>query len=98
VPTDATTTVLQALDAAQRQLAAALWISGGMVAACLMIGLLAAGWRRAALTAGFVYAVTLSFVPVGHARVLGPCGAAAAAIGLVRPNGANDAQGGRKRP
>ena len=98
MPTDATTTVLQAIDAAQRQLSAALWISGGMVAACLMIGLVAAGWRRAGLAAGLAYAITLSFVPVGHARVLGPCGAAAAAIGLFRPGTANVTRGRRNRP
>ena len=50
-----------------------------------MIALLAIGWRKAALAAGLGYALTVCFVPVGFARVLGPCGAAVAAVGLLLP-------------
>ncbi|MGH7996511.1 MAG: hypothetical protein ACREFX_09185 [Opitutaceae bacterium] len=75
----------RALAAAHEQVAVALWLSGGMLCASAMIVLLAASLRRCALACGLAYAATLCFVPVGHARVLGPCGAAAALVGLAWP-------------
>jgi predicted lysophospholipase L1 biosynthesis ABC-type transport system permease subunit len=84
MPTDPASAILQAVAEAQRQVAIALWLSGGMVCSSAMIALLAAGWRKPALGAGLLYAVTLCFVPVGRARVLGSCAAAAAAVGLMR--------------
>lgn len=65
------------------QIAAALWLSGGMLAAALAIALAACGWRRAALAAGAGYGLTLCFVPVGHAQVLGPMVIAIALAGLA---------------
>jgi hypothetical protein len=82
---ESTAAVARALEQAERQLSAALWLSAGMIWACAMIALLAAGWRRCALSAGLAYALTLCFVPVGFARALGPCAAAAALVGLARP-------------
>lgn len=64
------------------QIAAALWLSGGMIAAGCAIALLACGWRRPALVAGACYGFTLCFVPVGHAQLLGPVTVAAALAGF----------------
>jgi hypothetical protein len=73
------------LRAVQDQVAAALWLSAGMLCAFGLIALLACGWRRSALVCGLLYSCTLCFVPNGHARILGPCGAAVAFLGLLRP-------------
>lgn len=80
------------LRAVHDQVAAALWLSAGMVCAFGLIALLACGCRRAALGCGVLYSLTLCFVPNGHARILGPCGAAIAILGLLRP-----AAGGARR-
>jgi len=77
---------LAALDNAHRQLLTALWLAGGMVCGAAAIALLALGWRRCALLAGLGYGITLCFVPVGHAEVLGPATVAAALFGLLRPS------------
>jgi hypothetical protein len=78
-------TLQQVLRAVQAQVAAALWLSAGMLCAFGLIVLLACGWRRAALACGLLYSVTLCFVPNGHARILGPCGGAIALLGLFLP-------------
>ena len=87
-----------ALDFAHRQLLVALWVASGMVCAAAATVLLALGWRRCALWAGLGYGVTLCFIPVGHARVLGPLTLAAAAFGLLRPARRPSAPGGRAAP
>ncbi len=76
---------LAALDNAHQQLLAALWLAAGMLCGAGAVVLLALGWRRSALLAGLGYGVTLCFIPIGHARVLGPLSVAAAAFGLLRP-------------
>jgi hypothetical protein len=78
-------TLHHVLRAAQAQVSAALWLSAGMLCAFGLIVALAAGWRRAALAGGLLYSLTLCFVPVGHARVLGPCGGIIALCGFARP-------------
>ena len=78
-------TALRLLVAAREQVAVALWLSAGMVAATAMVLFIAGSFRRSALGCGLVYGVTLCFVPVGHARVLGPCAIAAALIALLWP-------------
>lgn len=83
MPTDIRIDVAQALADVHRQVLVALWLSGGMVLAVLMIALVAAGCRRCGLIVGAGYAATLCFVPVGHAQMLGPCGLALAAGGLM---------------
>jgi hypothetical protein len=77
--------LVEALARAQREVATALLLSGGMLLAFLMIGLVAAGLRRTGLLFGLAYSLTLCFVPVGHAHLLGPCGAGAALAGLLWP-------------
>ena len=67
------------------QVAAALWLSAGMILAVASIGCMAWHWRRAALVCGFGYCVTLCFVPNGHAQILGPLGCGAAGAGLAWP-------------
>lgn len=78
--------IAAALEAAHRQVATALWLSAGMLCALAMIALAAARLRRCSLACGVLYALTLGAVPVGHARVLGACGAAIALVGLAVPN------------
>lgn len=85
MPTDAAATALTALDLAHRELLTALWLSAGMVLGGGLIIVLALGWRRCALVAGLGYGVTLCFVPVGHARAIGPVTIAAAVLGLLQP-------------
>jgi hypothetical protein len=76
----------QVLTEVRAQVAAALWLSAGMLLAFGSTVCLAAGWRRPGLCCALGYAVTLWFVPNGHAQVLGPLGAAVALAGLARPN------------
>jgi hypothetical protein len=75
----------QVLAAVQTQVVVALWLSAGMILAIAMVISIAAACRRSALACGFAYALTLCFIPVGHARLLGPIGVAAALVGLVWP-------------
>jgi hypothetical protein len=75
----------QILAAAHAQVAAALWLSAGMLCATATILCSAAGWRKAALAWGFLYSGTLCFVHNGHAQILGPVGCAAAAVGWFWP-------------
>ena len=79
-------TLQQVLQSVETQVAAALWLSAGMVIVFALIIALACGWRRVALGLGALYFLTLCFVPNGHARVLGPVGAAIAVLGLCWPD------------
>lgn len=75
--------VAAALAEVHRQVVIALLLSGGMILAIAMVGLVAVGWLRAGLVLGAAYAATLCFVHVGHAQVLGPIGLAFAAGGWL---------------
>jgi len=75
----------EVLAQVRSQIAAALWLSAGMVLAQAGFACLAAGWRRPALALGLLYSATLCFVPNGHAEILGPVGGAIAVAGLLRP-------------
>lgn len=77
----------EVLRTVQEQVAAALWLSAGMVMAVGAIACIAFGWRRAALAFGFMYCASLCFVHNGHAQVLGPAGCALALIGFLWPQG-----------
>jgi len=78
-------TLQHVLRAAQAQVAAALWLSAGMLCAFSLIIALACGWRRIALACALGYSLTLCCVANGPAHLLGPCGAAIAFFGLLRP-------------
>ena len=78
-------TLQHVLRAAQAQVAAALWLSAGMLCAFSLIVSVAWGRRRTALACGLCYSLTLCFVPNGHARILGPCGGAVTLLGFLRP-------------
>ncbi len=78
-------TLQQVLAAARSQVAAALWLSAGMVFAFAATACTAAGWRRPALACGLLYSATLCFLSNGHAQLLGPLGAAVAIAGLFWP-------------
>ena len=73
------------LRVVHEQVAAALWLSAGMIFAVGAIGCIALGWRRAALLFGLMYSLSLCFVRNGHAQVLGPAGCALAAMGFFWP-------------
>ncbi len=75
----------EVLRIVHEQVAAALWLSAGMVLAVGAIACIAFGWRRTALAFGFMYSVSLCFVHNGHAQVLGPAGCALASTGLLWP-------------
>lgn len=75
----------QVLGEVRAQVSAALWLSAGMVLVLGIVVCAAAGLRRPALALGLLYFITLCFVPNGHAQVLGPVGAAAAAAGMLLP-------------
>ena len=67
------------------QVAAALWLSAGMLLAFCAIVCTALRWRRTALVFGLGYSATLLFVHNGHALVLGPVGCAVALTALLWP-------------
>lgn len=75
----------QVLIAVHDQVAAALWLSAGMILAVAAIALTAWRLRRTALVCGLGYCITLCFVPNGHAQILGPLGCGAAVAGLAWP-------------
>jgi hypothetical protein len=83
MPSDTRIDLAAALTQVHHQVVVALWLSGGMVLATLMVAAVAIGWRRAGLALGAAYAASLCFVPVGHAHVLGPVGLAFAAGGWM---------------
>jgi len=77
----------EVLRIVHEQVAAALWLSAGMLMAVGAIACIAFGWRRTALAFGFLYCASLCFVHNGHAQVLGPVGCALASIGFLWPQG-----------
>jgi len=77
------------LQTVHDQVAAALWLSAGMILAVGSIACMAVRWRRAALAFGLLYSASLCFVHNGHAQVLGPAGCAIASAGLFWSRGRN---------
>jgi hypothetical protein len=75
----------EVLHIVHAQVAAALWLSAGMILAVGAVACIAFGFRRTALVCGMLYSATLCFVQNGHAQVLGPIGCAISAIGLAWP-------------
>jgi len=75
----------EVLAAVHAQIAAALWLSAGMILAFAAIACMALAWRRSALACGFCYSLTLCFLSNGHAQILGPAGCAVAVTGFFWP-------------
>jgi hypothetical protein len=67
------------------QVATALWLSAGIVAAVAGSVCIAFGWRKAALVLAFLYGLTLCFVHNGHAQLLGPLDCAISLTGFLWP-------------
>jgi hypothetical protein len=79
----------EVLQTVHEQVAAALWLSAGMILAVGVIACVAFGGRRMALIFGFLYSVSLCFLHNGHAQILGPVGCALASTGLFWPRRRN---------
>jgi hypothetical protein len=77
----------EVLRIVHEQVAAALWLSAGMLLAVSAIACIAFGWRRTSLAFGFLYSLSLCFVHNGHAQILGPAGCALASAGFFWPQG-----------
>ncbi len=86
------------LAAVHAQVAAALWLSAGMILAFAAIGCIALAWRRPALACGFGYSLTLCFLTNGHAQLLGPTGCAVALAGFLWPQGRPAGRDPRENP
>lgn len=87
------------LALAHRELVVAILLSAGILCAFALIVLAAMGCRRSALAFGLLYSATLCGVPVGYARVLGPCGISVALVGILRPGvGGKDGWRGKRGP
>ncbi len=74
------------LSSVHAQVAAAMWLSAGMICAFGAVACIALRWRVAALALGFCYSLTLCFLSNGYAQLIGPAGCAFAIAGLLWPS------------